>query len=105
MGNRWQEFLQVNGEYALRNLTALIGITVGSVIVFVLAVMTDDTGNTQLSEGIFTAYLLASGGVYCFGKWQDEKTERFKIDSTPPPAPVTTVQNANVVNTKPDTSA
>ncbi len=102
MNGRWVQFLEVNGELSTRNLTVLITITVASVIVLWLAFMKDDKGATQLSEGIFAAYLLAGGGVYGVGKWQDDKTKRFAIDSTPQPAPVTTVQNANVVNATTD---
>lgn len=69
------EFFQVNGEYAMRNLTIFITIVIASFVVVFLA-LTDN-----LSESIFTAYLLAGGGVYGFGKWQDDKTARAQIDS------------------------
>lgn len=99
-----REFLEVKGEYAIRNLTVFITIVVASLVVLYLAICVNSAGETRLPAEMFIAYLLAGGGVYQFGKWQDEKTQRFQIDSTPPPAPVTTVQNANVVNTNKDPS-
>lgn len=67
---RLVEFFEVNGSLSMRNLTVFITIVVASVIVLYLAF----TGN--LSSEMFASYLLAGGGVYGFGKWQEEKTTR-----------------------------
>lgn len=98
MGKAIREFLQVRGEYSMRNLTILITILVASVLVCVLASERDQYGRTQLTGDIFAAYLLAGAGVYSFGKWQDDKTRRFEIDSTPAPAPTTTINQPDTVN-------
>lgn len=75
----------MRGEFAMRNLTVLITITIASMLVIYLAVSRDKDGKTQLSDEVFEAYLLAGAGVYSFGKWQDDKTRRFEINSTPTP--------------------
>lgn len=95
--NRWTEFFEVNGSFAMRNLTVFITICVASVLLVILAFMRDNQGQTQLTSEIFACYMLAGGGVYGFAKWQDEKTKRFGIDSTPTPPAVTNVNNANMV--------
>lgn len=102
---RINEFFEVRGVYSMRNLTVVITIIVASLVILYLAFAENNKGETRLPSEMFMAYLLAGGGVYGFGKWQDDKTRRFEIDSTQPPAPVTTVQNANVVNTSKELSA
>lgn len=77
-----REFFQVDGEYAMRNLTVFITIVVASFVVVYLAIM------ATLTEGIFIGYLLAGGGVYSFGKWQDDKTKRSEIDAEVAPATI-----------------
>jgi len=77
-----REFFQVDGEYAMRNLTVFITIIVASAVVSYMALM------ATLTEGIFIGYLLAGGGVYSFGKWQDDKTKRSEIDADVAPATV-----------------
>lgn len=67
------DFFKVNGEFAMRNLTIFITIVVSSFAIIWLSV----TG--YLTADIFTAYLLSGGGVYSFGKWQDDKTKRYKL--------------------------
>lgn len=96
---QWKEFFQVKGEFSMRNLTVFITIVAGTAVVLYMALM--DT----LTAEIFIAYLLAGGGVYSFGKWQDDKTSRAEIDATAPPdpAPITnnTVNQPEVVNVAP----
>lgn len=67
---RWVEFFEVDGVFAMRNLTIFITIVVSSFIVVYLAAF------KRLPTEMLTAYLLAGGGIYSFGKWQDEKTKR-----------------------------
>jgi len=77
--HRWKEFFQVNGEYSMRNLTVFITIIVGSLVVLWCA------HDASISAELFAVYLLAGGGVYSFGKWQDDKTRRseIEVDATP----------------------
>lgn len=93
--SRWTQFLEVKGELSMRNLTVLVTIAVASFVVTYMAL--EDT----LSEGIFIAYLMAGGGVYAFGKQQDESTERSRIESQNAPANVTNINKAEQVNTAP----
>lgn len=67
---RWLEFFEVGGVLAMRNLTVFITILFASFIVSGLAM------SGGLTNEMFYAYLLAGGGVYGFGKWQDSKTAR-----------------------------
>jgi len=87
--NNWTDFFKVNGEYAIRNLTVFIGIINGSLLVDYLAMM------DHLKSEIFITYMLASGGVYSFGKWQDEKSRRSQIDSTAEPDQTTNTTTIN----------
>lgn len=92
MTSTWHDFFKVHGEYSQRNLTVFISIVVGSAVVIYMAI-----ANT-LTEGIFIGYMLAGGGVYSFGKWQDDKTSRSRIEldkplpSAPTPAPSINMQ-------------
>lgn len=93
---RIEEFLEVDGVFAMRNLTILITIVIGSIIVLELACVGELTGE------IFAIYMLSGGGVYGFGKWQDEKTKRGQIDAEAEPAivpqSVTTINQPDSVN-------
>ena len=71
---RLYEFFQVDGAYSMRNLTVFITIVFGSFVVTYMAFC--DTLTTE----IFSPYMLAGGGVYSWGKYQDEKTKREKKD-------------------------
>lgn len=73
MKSRWVEFFQVNGEYSMRNLTVFITIIVGSVVILWCA------HDASISYELFAVYLLAGGGVYGVGKWQDDKTKRAEM--------------------------
>lgn len=77
----WHDFFKVNGEFAVRNLTVIISMLVGSIVVIYMGIM------GVLSGEIFGVYMLAGGGVYGFGKWQDEKTARSEIEAAAPPSP------------------
>lgn len=93
---RLQEFFEVNGVYAMRNLTVFITISCASVVVIYMAVLNTLTGE------IFAAYMLAGGGTYSFGKWQDEKSKRSEIEAEVPPPTVpqtvTTINQPEKVN-------
>lgn len=69
---RTAEFFEVDGLFAMRNLTIFITIVVASFVVIYLAFI------DKLPSEMFFSYLLAGGGVYSFGKWQDSKTSRSK---------------------------
>lgn len=70
MLNRFKEFFEVQGVYSMRNLTVFIGVVVGSIVVIYLAILED------LTDTLFGLYMAATGGVYSWGKYQDEKTKR-----------------------------
>lgn len=93
---RFAEFFEVQKVFAMRNLTIFITICVGSVVVVFMAVMDTLTGE------IYAAYMLAGGGVYSFGKWQDDKTRRSAIEADAEPAivpqSVTTINQPDAVN-------
>jgi len=81
MENNYKEFLQVQGEYSMRNLTILITIVTATIIVLYLAYL------NELGWEMFAAYLCAGGGVYSFGKYQDDKTIRSQINVDAEPSP------------------
>lgn len=85
--SNWTDFFKVKGEYAVRNLTVLISVIVGSIVVIYLALQ------GVLTSEIFGVYMFAGGGVYGFGKWQDEKTSRTEMLSAPDAPPITTTIN------------
>ncbi len=91
--SNWTDFFKVKGEYAIRNLTVFITIVVASLVICYLAIRVNDKGETRLQAEMFIAYLLAGGGVYQFGKWQDSKTERTEMLTAPDAPPVTTTIN------------
>lgn len=80
----------------MRNLTIFITINIASVVVLYMACLKTLTGE------IFASYLLAGAGVYSFGKWQDDKTRRSKIDAEADPAivpqSVTTINQPDKMN-------
>lgn len=75
LGKRFVEFFEVKGVLAMRNLTIFITILVSSLAIMWLTV------SKQLTWEIFLGYLSAGGGVYSFGKWQDDKTRRTEINN------------------------
>ena len=79
MTSTMHDFLKVKGEYSMRNLTVMISMVVGSVIVLGLMHV------GKLTAEIFGLYMLAGGGVYGVGKWQDDKTTRAEIEVDKPP--------------------
>lgn len=84
------EFFEVNKILAMRNLTVFISVLVGSVVVVCTAV------NKTLTGEIFGVYMLSCGGIYGFGKWQDEKSKRSQIEADADPA--TVPQNVTTIN-------
>lgn len=86
----WTDFFKVNGEYAMRNLTVFVTMVVASWIVIYLAIM------GTLTEWMFAAYLAAGGGIYSYGKKQDEQTARSQINVDSEPAPITIPDAKNV---------
>lgn len=90
MSGRWIELLEAGdkGLLAMRNLTILITIIIGSITVVYMALMATLTGE------IFACYMLAGGGVYSFGKWQDDRTTRSRIEADA--APDSTVNTTNI---------
>lgn len=100
MSQRFYEFFEVKGVYSMRNLTVFIGVFIGSLVVLIL------TAFAKLTAEIFGIYMFATGGVYGFGKWQDDKTRRSEIESTVEPTPVNnvTVNQPGNVNMPPPLS-
>ncbi len=86
---KWREFVEDdNGRGSASRLNMMIGVLIGSFTVVWLTLK----GN--LGGEIFATFMLATGGVYGFGKWQDSKvqTEQIKADSpNPQPAPIVTL--------------
>lgn len=70
---RFIEFFEVKGVLSMRNLTIFITILVASVVVLYLAF------TKQITWEIFLGYLGAGGGVYSYGKYQDDKTRRSEF--------------------------
>jgi len=96
----WQQFFQVKGEYSMRNLTVFMTIAAATLVVLYLSIRVNDKGETRLPTEVFCAYLLAGGGVYGWGKNQDEKTARAAINATVTPAPITnnTINQPEIAN-------
>lgn len=94
----WREFVEdEKGRGSAARLNMVVGVIVGSFTVIWLTVV----GN--LGGEIFGTFMLATGGVYGFGKWREsvEKVEQTKADSpnqpptvvvpAPPLGPTTTI--------------
>lgn len=95
--NRSIEFFEAGdkGLLSIRNLTIFVGLLVGSVIVIYMAFAKTLTGE------IYGVYMFSCGGVYGFGKWQDERSTRFKMDADsdrPRPDIRTTINQPGVAN-------
>lgn len=87
-------FLQdSNGDKSSTRLGMLWGLLVGGFICIVMAFR--DT----LSEGIFAFFMLASGGVYGWGKHQDTKEKIAEINAQTPPATlnIENIENADKI--------
>lgn len=91
----WKDFLEEeSGRGSASRLNMIIGVIVGSFTVIWLTV-SDNIGGE-----IFATYLLATGGVYGFGKWRESvvQTEQIRADSpNPPPVIVPPVPQPNTV--------
>lgn len=100
--SRFNEFFEAGdkGLFSIRNLTIFIGLVVGSFIVLLMTMLQTLTGD------IFGVYMFSCGGVYSWGKWQDERTSRFRMDAeSDRPAPVTNTtinQPAGITNVTKD---
>ena len=71
MANRWREFIEDSkGVGSSARLNMLIGVIVGSLVVILLAI------KCELSGEIFAAYMLTTGGVYSFGKWRETPVKK-----------------------------
>ncbi|WP_435018512.1 hypothetical protein TA3x_000486 [Tundrisphaera sp. TA3] len=82
MTGRWREFIEDDdGRGSSTRLSMVYGIAVGSFVVVWLTV------HATLSNDIFLTFMLASGGVYGFGKWRESlvQQEQIKADSPNPP--------------------
>lgn len=80
---KWREFVEDdNRRGSAARLNMVLGVVVGSVVVLWLAYF------DKLTEGIFGIYMLATGGIYGFGKWRESvvQTEQIKADSPNQPA-------------------
>ena len=96
MASDFTDFFKVNGEYTIRNLTVFITIAVGSAAIIYTAIA------DRLSAEIFGVYMFAGGGVYGFGKYQDEASRRSQIDATAEPdVSTTTINQPDAVNVGP----
>jgi hypothetical protein len=71
--NRFHEFFEVNGIFSMRNLTTLIGVVLGGVVVLFLTVM------NKLTTEIYSIYMGTITLIYGQGKLQDDKTKRIKM--------------------------
>lgn len=84
----WREFIEDNdGRGSAARLNMLIGVIVGSFCVVWL------TTKGNLGGEIFATFMLATGGVYAWGKTREsiERVEQTKADS--PNQPPTTIIN------------
>lgn len=75
----WTQFFQVCAEFSMRNLMIFVTTVNATFLLDYLAIaelIDDDT-----FFNCYCALLLAGGGVYGFGKWQDDKTARTRIDA------------------------
>lgn len=100
--SRFHEFFEIepHGMLAIRNLTIFVGLVVGSFVVLLMAIL------QTLTAEEFGVYMFSCGGVYSFGKWQDERSTRFRMDTeSDRPAPVTnnTINQPAVANVGGDT--
>lgn len=75
---RWREFVEdIDGRGSASRLNMVVGVLVGSFAIIWLTIK----GN--LGGEIFATFMLATGGVYGFGKWREsaEKVEQIRADS------------------------
>lgn len=92
---KWREFIQNDdGVGSAARLNMVIGVLIGSIVVLWLAY------HMNLGGEIFAVYMLATGGVYSWGKYREsaEKVEQIRADSPnqppvvmPPSQPTTTI--------------
>lgn len=94
--SRLHEFFEVKGSLSMRNLTVFITIMVASAVVLYLGFRINNAGETRLTSEIFMAYMLAGGGVYGFGKWQDAKTDRAEVIASSDNPHQPSVQNVTI---------
>lgn len=92
---RWREFVEDEKDRgSAARLNMVIGVIVGSFSVIWLTVKGD------LGGEIFATFMLATGGVYGFGKWRESVTEvaQIKADSPNQPADPLPPAPATVIN-------
>lgn len=89
----WKKFFETDGEPNSKNLTVLLSMVVGSVVILYTAY------HDRLSYEMFGLYLFAGGGIYGMGKIQEEATKRKQISSDAPPQnPTTVIQSPEKVS-------
>jgi hypothetical protein len=82
---RWREFIEEeNGRGSASRVNMFIGVIVGSFTIIYTAL------TNNLSSEVFAVYMLATGGVYGFGKWQESRvqTEEIRANSPNPSPPI-----------------
>jgi hypothetical protein len=76
---RWREFIEdADGRGSASRLNMVIGVLIGSVVILFL------TFYCMLKSEIFATYMLATGGVYCFGKNRESAVQMQQIKSDSP---------------------
>lgn len=96
----WSRFTELfeagdKGQLSMRNLTIFVGLVVGSFIVMLMTLL------QTLTSEIFAVYMFSCGGVYTLGKYSDDRTSRYRMESeSDRPAPVTntTINQPAVAN-------
>ena len=91
---KWREFVEdTDGRGSAARLNMVMGVLIGSFAVIWLTV----EGN--LGGEIFATFMLATGGVYGFGKWREsvKDIEQIKADSPYPPVDPAPTQPATVI--------
>lgn len=79
---RWREFVEdEHGRGSAARLNMVLGVIIGSFTIIWLTV------KGTLGGEIFATFMLATGGVYGFGKWREsvENVEQTKANSPNPP--------------------
>lgn len=109
---KWREFVEdVDSRGSSARLNMVIGILVGSLVILTWPMLYRTPCGKDLAQfcavplpgEIFAAFLLATGGVYGFSKWQESGVQRaqIKADSPnpPPAAPAPALGPTTIINT------
>lgn len=93
---KWREFVEdADGRGSASRLNMVIGVIVGALVVCYMTIA------DKLTEGIFGIFMLATGGVYGWGKYREsvERVEQTKAESpTPPAKPTVQINQPDKVN-------